>query len=104
MKLFKKPKVYRVAKTQRWLGHVLRMSHHRNAKKILTAKEGGKKRTGRAKNRWMVTVTEDLAQLDSGYRKLVGKTKRRKSLKKNNPECRSHGPTSPVELLYRHNF
>lgn len=51
------------AQRLRWLGHVVRMGGERIAKKVLLGGEGGKKKRGRPRKKWMDAVKEDLRQI-----------------------------------------
>ena len=50
---------YVKAQRLRWLGHVCRMSETRHSKRALEEGEGGKKRRGRPKKKWLEAVKED---------------------------------------------
>lgn len=54
--------IIHVIKAQRirWLGYVKTMTNHRIAKNVLTTRDGGKKRRGRPRKRWLQAVKENL--------------------------------------------
>ncbi|XP_018571127.1 uncharacterized protein LOC108910870 [Anoplophora glabripennis] len=60
--LYKNPNIVQVVKMQRarWLGHIARMSGERWVKRILIQGEGGKRRRGRPRKRWLEEVTKDV--------------------------------------------
>lgn len=76
------PNITQIVRAQRarWLGHLYRMPGHRHAKKALLGGEGGNRRRGRPKKKWLEAVQEDISRL--GISDWIGKTSDRKEWKK----------------------
>ncbi|KAJ3652344.1 hypothetical protein Zmor_018319 [Zophobas morio] len=59
------PKITKIIRAQRtrWLGHIGRASEDRTIGKLLNRLQGGKKKKGRPKLRWLENVETDLWEM-----------------------------------------
>ena len=60
--VYGEPKINKIIRAQRirWLGHIGRASQYRTIGKVLNRLQGGKKKKGRPKLRWLENVKTDL--------------------------------------------
>lgn len=63
--LYNKPRITQIVRAQRlrWLGHIARMEDSRWVKRVLMSGEGGKKRRGRPRKKWLEEVKEDMRRI-----------------------------------------
>lgn len=57
------------SRRSRWLEHILIVPHNRMAKKVLHAEVGGKKTSGRPKERWYQQAKADIEKIGVSDRK-----------------------------------
>jgi hypothetical protein len=62
--LYTSPSIIRIIKSRRmrWVGHVARMGHKRNAYRILVGKPKGKRPLVRPRRRWVGNIKTDLRE------------------------------------------
>ncbi|KAF2891772.1 hypothetical protein ILUMI_14401 [Ignelater luminosus] len=65
MKLYCRSSIIKKIKGQRarWLEHVYQMNTHRHAKKVLMGANGGRRRRGRPKKKWIKDVKGDIREI-----------------------------------------